>query len=268
MGRFLDALVAARLSRLPVPEDVASDTPSTVEEGYAVQEALHGVLGESGLGEIVGYKIGCTTPVMQAYLDIPHPCAGGVFASTVHHGSAELRLRDFVGIGIESEAGAGIECEIGVTIGHDMGNATDHGRDTIGQYVESCWASIEIVDNRFVNFESLGVASMIADDFFNAGVVVGTPVRDWETIPLEQIEGRVLVDGVERGRGTGAMILGHPFEALAWLANMKAARGEPLKSGQMITLGSVVKTVWVDRPGTVVEIEFERLGGCSIGFDA
>jgi DnaK suppressor protein len=31
-------------------------------------------------GAMVGYKIGCASAVMQQYLDIPHPCGGGVFA--------------------------------------------------------------------------------------------------------------------------------------------------------------------------------------------
>ena len=40
---------------------------------------------------LVGYKIGCTSTVMQQYLDIPHPCGGGVFARGVHETGVRLR---------------------------------------------------------------------------------------------------------------------------------------------------------------------------------
>jgi len=44
------------------------------------------------------------------------------------------------------------------------------------------------------------------------------------------------------GRGTGRDVLGHPLEALAWLANHLAARGLPVKAGDIVTTGSLVKS--------------------------
>lgn len=260
MDEFLRALIAARVKRVPVPDVPLAGRPTSVAEGYAVQAALHRELGARGLGGIVGYKIGCTTPVMQEYLGITHPCAGGVFASTVHQEHAELSLGDFVSVGIE--------CEIGVTIGRDMNDAASFGRDDVGDHVDACWASIEIVDNRYADYASLGAAGTIADDFFNAGLVAGRPCRDWRDIPLDGIAGTVTMNGVEAARGTGDMILGHPFEALAWLASMRSRDGTPLERGERVTLGSVVKTIWIDRPDTRVDIELERLGGCSVLFRA
>jgi 2-oxo-3-hexenedioate decarboxylase/2-keto-4-pentenoate hydratase len=53
--------------------------------------------------------------------------------------------------------------------------------------------------------------------------------------------------------------LGHPLEALAWLANALASRGQYLKAGEFVLLGSVVETRWVAR-GDLVEASIERLG--------
>ena len=36
-----------------------------VDESYYIQEAVHNVLGDSHDRHRIGYKIGCTTPVMQ-----------------------------------------------------------------------------------------------------------------------------------------------------------------------------------------------------------
>ena len=63
-------------------------------------------------GALVGYKIGCTSAVMQQYLDIPHPCGGSVFARGVHDSGASLRHADFVRVGVE--------CEIAVRLARDL----------------------------------------------------------------------------------------------------------------------------------------------------
>ena len=41
-------------------------------EAHAVQARLHGLQEAAGLGARVGWKIGCTTPVMQSYMGIDH----------------------------------------------------------------------------------------------------------------------------------------------------------------------------------------------------
>ena len=259
MTKILDALIDARLNQKPVPLYGDTKKPTTLEEGYTLQEQLHAALAGEGFGEIIGHKIGCTTPVMQEYLGIPHPCAGGIFSSRMYKKSIELTLRNFIRVGIE--------CEIGVVLADGLDGAHQYTRDNIAQHVASCCASIEIVDDRYVDYEALGTPTTVADDFFNAAVVIGDPVYDWQEIDLGAIKGEVSINGVKVGEGTGDMILGHPFEALAWLANMKAQIQRPLLKGQFVTLGSVVKTVWIDQPDTLVKIEFEKLGGCQVRFN-
>src|SRR5690606_14925327 len=116
----------------------AAPMPATIAEGYAAQRALHAVLETGGLGPCAGHKIGCTTPVMQAYLGIDHPCAGEVFASTVHGPGAALPLRRFHRVGVE--------CEIAARLGADLpARAAGHDRDSVAAAVESLMAGIELV---------------------------------------------------------------------------------------------------------------------------
>ena len=56
-------------------------TPNSEAEGYLVQELLHQTL-VGRKGQVIGHKIGCTTVVMQQFLKIDSPCAGGVFENT------------------------------------------------------------------------------------------------------------------------------------------------------------------------------------------
>lgn len=258
IGEVAQLLARPRLSGPPTPAAPADLAAATIADGYAIQRALHAVLEAAGHGRCSGHKIGCTTPVMQAYLGIDHPCAGEVFAATVFESGTEVPLQRFHRVGVE--------CEIAARLGSDL-PARDggHDRDSVAAAVESLMAGIELVDDRYVDYTALPAPVLIADDFFNAGVVLGVPVTDWRGLDLVAIEGAMTIDGDEAGRGTGADILGHPFNALAWLADHRAAVGTPLRAGEFVMLGSVVKTVWIEHAATVTA-RFEGLGEASVSF--
>ena len=105
-------------------------------------------------------------------------------------------------------------------------------------------AAIEVVDDRYEDYRALDVPTLIADDFFNAACVLGVPVAAWRDLDLAALRGRMSINGADVGTGRGGDILGHPLEALAWLANALVARGSCLESGEFV-LGSVVETRWV-----------------------
>ena len=70
MARAAEILCRARVDGGIVealPEDCR---PRDEEEAYAIQAALHDQMTDAGHGPLDGYKIGCTTPVMQAFLKI------------------------------------------------------------------------------------------------------------------------------------------------------------------------------------------------------
>lgn len=258
VGEAAQFLARARLGGPPTTALPPGLGPDTVAEGYVVQAALHRVLEAAGLGRATGHKIGCTTPVMQAYLGIEHPCAGEVFAPTVFASGADLLLARFHHVGVE--------CEIVARLAADLpGRNGGHDRSSVAEAVGSLAAAIELVDDRYENYPSMPAPVLIADDFFNAGVVLREPVDDWRAVDLATVEGVMTIDGTEVGRGRGADILGHPLDALAWLADHRAAIGLPLKAGEFVMLGSVVKTVWIDGPA-VVSARFEGLGEATVAF--
>jgi 2-keto-4-pentenoate hydratase len=95
---------------------------------------------------------------------------------------------------------------------------------------------------------------------------MGRPVAGWREADLGAIRGRILVNGEIRGEGVGADLLGHPFEALAWLAGSEAAAVfGGLKAGQVVFLGSVTPPVWLDGPCQVTA-EFDVLGKVEVTF--
>jgi 2-oxo-3-hexenedioate decarboxylase/2-keto-4-pentenoate hydratase len=61
--------------------------------------------------------------------------------------------------------------------------------------------------------------------------------------------------------------MGHPLNALAWLANAHGEHGLPgLRAGEFILLGSVVETQWLSA-GDRVRIDVSGLGSVSLDID-
>lgn len=251
-----DQVSAARLSLTPLAAPSAGAVPRDLAEAYAVRDAVHARLAASRFGVRVGWKIGCTTPVMQAYLGIAHPCAAGLFAGTTHRGDAELRHGDFVRVGVE--------CEIAVRLASDLPEGP-FTAERVRAAVGAVMAAIEIVDDRYVDWQSTGTPMLVVDDFFAAGSVLGRE-HDPAALPdLATLQGRILIDGVEAGTGIGADVLGHPYAALAWLAGHALERGMPLRAGETVLLGSLVRTQWLS-PGASVRIEIDALGAVEASF--
>ena len=147
-----------------------------------------------------------------------------------------------------------------VRLGRDLAAArAPFTADATAQAIEAYLPAIEIVDDRYVQWETLGAPTLVADDFFAAACVLGRAVPRRDAPDVREVAGRALINGAEAGTGTGADVLGHPHNALAWLANHLAAEGRGLHRGQLVLTGSLVKTVWVN-PGDRVVMELAGLG--------
>jgi 2-keto-4-pentenoate hydratase len=242
-----------RLEPLP-----ATCRPATEEAGYRVQCALRERLRAAGYGTLAGYKIGATSQVMQDYLNIHTPCGGSVLTAGVHPSPTRLSHQAYVC--------PGVECELAVRLGTDLPpEQAPFTRAMVAAAVAECMAGIEVVDDRYADWRALDTPTLIADDFFHAGVVLGPTVADWRRLDLARIGGRLLINGTEVGRGWGGDVLGHPFDALIWLANHLARFGQGLHAGQIVMTGSIVATHWV-KPGARVAVELEGLGTTRVEF--
>ena len=245
-----------RIRLQPLPE---RSRPATPDDAYTVQARMNEMLTAGGLGETVGWKIGCTTPVMQEYMNIHEPAYGEVFQPTLYRNQVTLRHADYVE--------PGVEAEIAVELAADL-PAGDRPwtRDSVADAVGGAMASIELVDARYADFRKFDTPTLVTDNFFNAAVVLADANPDWRALDLAGVTGRMRVNGGIIGEGAGELIMGHPLEALAWLANRLGDFGRHLKAGEFVTLGSVVPTQWVTR-GDLVEVDVDGLGKVSIKFD-
>ena len=105
-------------------------------------------------GAMVGYKIGCTSAVMQQYLDIPHPCGGGVFAKGVHDSGAKLqarRLRPRRRRMRDRGAARRAICRR---------REAPFTAEWMMEAIEAYHPAIEIVDDRYVKWETMGAPTL------------------------------------------------------------------------------------------------------------
>lgn len=261
LNRCAAALAQCRAARSVLSGSLGGDAPTTVAEAYAVQASLQEILTSSPIINVVGQKVGCTTPVMQEYLQIPHPCAGGIYDNALW-GTTPWRTERGVPHSIDRNQWIrpGLECEIAVRLKKPLGPG-EVTREEAASAIASVHAALEIVDDRY-DFRTGEPTPLtwIADDFFHGGSVLGPPItsdgKPLDPMLLDTLHGTMSVDEAPVGAGSGADIIrGHPLEALTWLANSEAAP-EGLPAGWIVSLGSVCRTHWLDASESRVRIRF------------
>jgi 2-keto-4-pentenoate hydratase len=225
------------------------DRPATISDAYDIQEKYVALLrGEHG--DAVGYKVGLTSAAMQAFCRIDHPIAGVVLARRVYPSGAAIRRADFGRLGLEFEIAVRIKSDIPVT-------GMPWTAQTIRPHIDGVGAAIEVVDDRSADYGNLDVLSLVADNSWNAGIVLSEFATRWPD--LEAVLGRATKDGVAIGEGHGRDILGHPFNSVAWLATELGSRGAALRAGQVVMTGSVMKTVFPES-NAAYRFELEGIG--------
>jgi len=210
------------------------DRPATVSDAYDIQQRFVMLLRGTH-GDAVGYKVGLTSAAMQTFCGIDHPIAGVVLARRVMQSGATVRRSDYGRLGLEFEIAVRLRSDVPVT-------GTPFTAEAITPHIDGVCAAIEVVDDRSADYASLDVLSLVADNSWNAGIVLSEFVAKWPD--LADVPGRATKDRVAIGEGHGRDILGHPFNSVAWLATQLAARGAGLKAGQVVMTGAVMKTVF------------------------
>jgi 2-keto-4-pentenoate hydratase len=184
-----------------------------------------------------------------------------VFESLIRRSPARIRAADYVR--------PIIEFEIGVEIGEDLPAADKpFSRERIGQAVGAVMAALEIADDRDADYKQLArhPLHLIADNSWNEGAVFGAPVKDWRSIDLGAVRGVATINGARAGEGRGADCMGHPLDALAWLADHLASIGRGLLRGDVVITGSIITSKAVTA-GDHVHFDLEHLGSVELGVD-
>lgn len=238
----------------PLPPELA---PATAEEAYAIQEDFVALRAKK-LGAAVGYKIALSSAAMRRFVGVDSPQAGVMLESTLRRSPARIRAADYTGLIVEFE--------IAVELAEDLPAAdAPFFRERVAKAVGAVMPAIEIADDRGADYTRLSQhpLDLIADNTWNEGAVLGRPVAGWQGISLEKIRGVASINGEKVGEGIGAEAMGHPFDAVAWIADHLAARGHGLLRREVVITGSLVTSKRV-KAGDLVRFELENLGGVEL----
>lgn len=218
------------------------------EFAYAVQASLLPRIAPAGVKR-AGYKIGVTTPRMQQMCGIPEPAAGVVLRERLLQSPARVLAKSYTRIGVESE----LAVRVGTTVPLDP-RVLDS--DAFFDHFDAATAAFEIVDDSNADYKRLSGAILIADNGWNAGLVLSTPKPLNGVRTLAGFKGVLSKNGKEIDRGTSSDVLGDPFNALRWLSKHLAKSGTSLQAGEWITTGSHIPTQFAV-PGESYRYEIE-----------
>jgi 2-oxo-3-hexenedioate decarboxylase/2-keto-4-pentenoate hydratase len=246
-------IVALFRSRTPTAVLPPALYPADMKEAEAIRAAFQDIEEKEGRGPIAGYKIGLTTPVMQKLCGVDEPCYGAIFAGEVHRGRAEVPAARHCRLGVESE--------IAFRLGADLPDGGD--REALVGAVDAAMAAIELIEDLGADYRRLDARAMVAGNVWNAGIVLGPPVRDWRALDLARATAQLVINGREIGAGRGGDVMGSPLNALAWLADALAAAGAPLCRGMIVMTGSMVP-IHYPRPGDHVRVAVSGLGAAEL----
>jgi 2-keto-4-pentenoate hydratase len=228
-----------------------------LEAAYDIQEAFQGLVIAGRRVAIAGHKVALTSRAMQEMVGVDQPLAGAIFDDTVHCSPATLDAGNYQRLGVE--------CEIALRLDADLpGCAEGHTRNSVAAAVGAVVPAFELIEDRNADYGTIDAFSVVADNAWNGGIVLGSPVAAWRAVDLGAARGALTINGAAISHGIGADALGHPLNALAWLADHMAARGRPLARGMIVMTGSIVKTVFPE-PGDALEFTLEGFGAVAMG---
>jgi len=221
---FVSARRAARMLQGfpgPVPADLA--------EGYRIQDAAIDLWPD----EVAGWKVGAIPAHLQAALGAER-VIGPVFRRNVW-----IAGRDPTPLPVIPGGFAAVEAEYVYRLGEDAPpGRTAWTPDAALDLVEEMMVGVELAGSPLATINVLGPTVVASDFGNNAGLILGPSVPGWQGGAPDWPPCEAYVEGKLVGQGSPASLAGGPPAALAFLLAAAAARGRPLRKGQLVTTGA------------------------------
>ncbi|EMI9088338.1 MULTISPECIES: 2-keto-4-pentenoate hydratase [Bacillus] len=249
-----DELVQAENSRVGILPFTERYDNLSVEDAYNIQLEVVGRKLESGRS-IIGKKVGLTSVAMQQMLGVNEPDYGHLLDDMKIESGSEVSMRSFVSPKIEAEIGFVLEQDLnGPNITYiDVLMATKYVVPTL-----------EIIDSRIVDWK-IKLADTVADNGSSAKVVIGHTFSSIDKVDLRTTGMTLYKNNSLIATGAGAAALGHPAQAIAWLANKLYEFNIGLKAGELILPGALSGAVSVQSEDNI-RADFGLLGSVSVTF--
>ena len=231
--------------------------PTSVTHAYDCQKALNNIWIESGRGPVAGYKIALTSRAIQELVGVDKPVGAAIFASTIYESPAIVHLDSYIRLGIEFE--------LAFTIGKDIPEGTVFEASSVSEFVDSAMPAFELIEDRAADYSNLDPLSLIADNAWCGGIVIGSPLKYWRDVDLANQPAKLSYNGEIEYTNTSAA-MGNPLNSLAWLATLLAEQGRSLKAGDIVMSGSTLATKFANK-GDRACYEVEGIGAVEVSIE-
>lgn len=224
------------------------DHEFTEEEGYEIQKELIKMKEAKGQ-KIVAPKLGLTTMAKWDQMGVESPIYGYVFDYMLVENGGSFKFEDYIHPKVEPE--------IGLVLKEDLQGPGVTRQDVMDKlaYVVSC---LEILDSRYIDYD-FTLGDVIADNTSARGAIFGREMIHPDIVDLPEEEAILKVNGEVKVQGKGSSVLGHPADALVFLANRLGEEGKAVKAGEIIMTGGLTAAVHVDK-GDEIEVTYSNLG--------
>lgn len=221
-------LIRASADATPCPPIRELVPDAGLEDGYEVQRLVRARTSASRAR--VGRKIGLTSAVVQRQMGVETPDFGVLFA--------DMAYGDSEPVPFDGLLQPRIEAEVAFVLGTDLPERVVTTIDVL-RAVDFVVPAIEVCDSRIAEWD-ISIFDTVADNASAGVFVTGSTPRSLRDIDdLREMEMVLTTDGTVISSGRGSACLGHPVNAVVWLANQVAQRGEPLVAGEVVLSGSL-----------------------------
>jgi len=230
------------------------DENLNIDDAYNIQLQIVEYKKNQGR-KVIGKKVGLTSKAMQNMLNVNEPDYGHLFD--------DMELEHNSTIDTKTMIAPKVEAEIGFVLKEDLKGPHVTFLDVI-MATDYVVPTLEIIDSRIANW-NIKLIDTVADNGSSAKVVIGDRKKQLEEINL-RTNGMILKKNNEIiATGAGSAALGHPAEAIAWLANKLSTYNITLKKGELILPGALSGALIVNANDTI-EADFGELGTVGITF--
>lgn len=253
-------IIEAQKSRRRFTPIRSNREPIGLPLAYAAQRHVIEAYMERGDGSPIGYKIGLTNPAMWEMAGVRQPIAGVVLDGRALSSPATLSNSQFVRLGIESEMAVRIARPLPT-------GAALQDKAAIAACIDMVHAAFEIVEDRDADYTQLDAASIIVENSWNAGIVLGEGIPVSSAEALDGLTGTLFIDGARAYSGSSNDVLGHPFNVIGWLADHLNQAGETLAPGKIVMTGAIVPTKFPE-PGQTFRFEIDGFPPVELHIDS
>lgn len=249
-----DMLLKAEQTRQPIGPITETDPGVTIDNAYRIQLRVMELKQAAGQ-VVVGKKIGLTSLAMQNMLGVNEPDYGHILNGMVVMEGDKIPVGNLIAPRIEGEIAFVLKEDLrgpGVTMTEVL------------RCSEGVIPALEIVDSRIRDWK-IKLTDTVADNASSALIVLGDILSPVQALDLRTVGMVMEKNGEVISTAAGAAVLGHPAQAVAWLANKLSAYGISLKKGEVVLSGALAAAVPFVA-GDFFRADFGFLGDVKIKF--